>query len=113
MPQKRNPDVLELIRASSATAQASLDECLMIAAKLPSGFQRDMQRMKAPLFRSIDLAIDSVDIMTFILSGLQFVPENIQLDEGLNAAFDANQLVTSEGIPFREAYRRIARKYAR
>lgn len=112
MPQKRNPDVLELIRASSATAQAALDECLMITAKLPSGFQRDLQRMKAPLFRTIDLAIDSVDIMAYILSGLQFVPENIRLGEGLNAASEANKLVTTEGIPFREAYRRIAQKYA-
>lgn len=112
MPQKRNPDVLELIRASSATAQASLDECMMISAKLPSGFQRDMQRMKAPLFRSIDLAIDSVDIMAYLLSGLHFVADNIVLDEGLNAAQEANALVTSEGIPFREAYRRIAQKYA-
>lgn len=112
MPQKRNPDVLELIRASSATAQAALDECLMITAKLPSGFQRDLQRMKAPLFRTIDLAIDSVDIMAYILSGLQFLPENIHLGEGLSAASEANKLVTTEGIPFREAYRRIAEKYA-
>jgi argininosuccinate lyase len=58
MPQKRNPDVLELIRAASATAQAGLDECLMITAKLPSGYQRDLQRLKGPVFRSIDLAID-------------------------------------------------------
>ena len=58
MPQKRNPDVLELIRAASATAEASLHECLAITAKLPSGFQRDVQRIKAPLFRSIDLALD-------------------------------------------------------
>ena len=63
MPQKRNPDVLELLRASSATSQACLDESLMITAKLPSGYHRDLQRLKSPLFRSIDLAIDSVDIM--------------------------------------------------
>lgn len=112
MPQKRNPDVLELIRASGATAQASLMECLAVIAKLPSGFQRDMQRMKAPLFRTIDLAIDSVDIMAYLLSTLEFVPDRIELDESLHAAAEANALVTSEGIPFREAYRRVARKYA-
>jgi argininosuccinate lyase len=43
MPQKRNPDVLELLRASSVTAQACLDESLMITAKLPSGYHRDLQ----------------------------------------------------------------------
>jgi argininosuccinate lyase len=111
MPQKRNPDVLELIRASSATAQACLDECLMITAKLPSGYQRDLQRLKPPVFRAIDLAIESVDIMSHVLSGLAFVAENIKLDAGLNAAQEANDMVTSEGIPFRDAYRRIAARY--
>ena len=77
MPQKRNPDVLELLRASSATTQACLDEALMITAKLPSGYHRDLQRLKAPVFRSIDLAIDSVDIMAYVLEGLAFLPENI------------------------------------
>ena len=112
MPQKRNPDVLELIRASSATAQACLDECLMITAKLPSGYQRDLQRLKTPLFRAIDLSVDSVDIMSYLVSGISFVADNIQLDAGLDAAQEANDLVTLEGIPFREAYRRIAARYS-
>lgn len=111
MPQKRNPDVLELIRASSSTAQACLDECLMITAKLPSGYQRDLQRLKPPVFRAIDLSIDSVDIMSYLVSGLEFVADNIQLDTSLNAAQEANDLVALEGIPFREAYRRIAARY--
>lgn len=111
MPQKRNPDVLELVRAASATAQACLDECLMITAKLPSGYQRDLQRLKAPLFRSIDLALDSIDVISYVISGLKFVPERIRFSEGLDAAESANRLVTNEGIPFREAYRRIAAQY--
>ena len=111
MPQKRNPDVLELIRASGASVQACLDECLMITAKLPSGYQRDLQRLKAPMFRAIDLAIDCSDIMAFVLEGLKFNPENIKLDESINAATEANELVSAEGIPFREAYRRIAERY--
>jgi len=113
MPQKRNPDVLELVRASSSTAQACLDECLMITAKLPSGYQRDLQRIKAPVFRGIDLAVDSVDVMAYLLSGLSFLPGNIRMDESLNAAGEANHLVTSEGLPFREAYRRVAERYRR
>lgn len=111
MPQKRNPDVLELIRASGASVQACLDECLMITAKLPSGYQRDLQRLKAPMFRAIDLAIDCVDITAYLLEGLKFIPENIELDESINAATEANELVSAEGIPFREAYRRIAERY--
>lgn len=113
MPQKRNPDVLELLRAASATAHACLDESLMITAKLPSGYHRDLQRLKSPLFRSIDLAIDSVDIMAHLLEGLSFLPENIKLDAGIFATEEAYELVREEGIPFRDAYRRVARRYAK
>jgi argininosuccinate lyase len=113
MPQKRNPDVLELVRAASATVKACLDECLMITAKLPSGYQRDLQRMKAPLFRGIDLAADSVDIIAHTIAGLKFRPERIRLDPGVYAAEQANRLVMEEGIPFREAYRRVAARLAR
>lgn len=113
MPQKRNPDVLELLRASSATAQACLDESLMITAKLPSGYHRDLQRLKLPLFRSIDLAIESVDIMAYVLQGLQFLPENIRLDAGIFATAEAYRLVQQEGIGFRDAYRQVAKRYAK
>ena len=113
MPQKRNPDVLELLRASSATTQACLDEALLITAKLPSGYHRDLQRLKAPVFRSIDLAIDSVDIMAYLLEGLEFLPENIKFDDGIFATAEAYRLVTEEGIPFREAYRKVAKRYAK
>ena len=113
MPQKRNPDVLELLRASSATAHASLDESLMITAKLPSGYHRDLQRLKSPLFRSIDLAVDSVDIMAYLLQGLEFQPGNIELDEGIFATAEAYRMVTEDGIPFRDAYRQVAKRYAK
>jgi argininosuccinate lyase len=113
MPQKRNPDVLELLRASSATAQACLDESLMITAKLPSGYHRDLQRLKSPLFRAIDLAVESVDIMAYLLDGVCFVPEKIDLDEGIFATAEAYRLVVDEGIPFRDAYRRVAERYAK
>ena len=113
MPQKRNPDVLELLRASSATSQACLDETLMITAKLPSGYHRDLQRLKAPVFRSIDLAVDSVDIMAYVLEGLEFLPGNITMDPGIFATKEAYRLVTEEGMPFREAYRKVAARYAK
>jgi len=70
-----------------------------------------LQRLKAPLFRSIDLALECVDIMSYVLEGLKFRPENIRLDESINAAHEANELVTKDDISFREAYRRIAERY--
>lgn len=108
MPQKRNPDVFELVRSTQAVATGALTEALSITAKLNSGYQRDLQRLKAPLFRAIDLAEDTLAIMAHALGGVSFREENIHLGEELHAAERANQLVKEEGIPFREAYRRIA-----
>ena len=113
MPQKRNPDVFELVRGRTATAQACLAEVLGITAKLPSGYQRDLQLIKAPLFRSIDLCGESLGIMAAAIPELRFVPERIRLDADIHAAAEANEIVAREGIPFREAYRRVGTRYRR
>jgi len=110
MPQKRNPDVFELIRGRSVTAQACLAEALGLCAKLPSGYQRDLQLLKVPLFRGIDLAQQTLDILPPALDAMRFRPERIRLDPAIHAAEEANRLVVTEGIPFREAYRRVGAK---
>jgi argininosuccinate lyase len=107
MPQKRNPDVFELLRGRTATAHGCLIEALGIFAKLPSGYQRDLQLLKLPLFRGIDLALASTAILPAAIDAMRFLAENIRLDPAIHAAERANQLVVQEGIPFREAYRRI------
>ena len=107
MPQKRNPDVFELLRGRTATAHGCLVEALGIFAKLPSGYQRDLQLLKLPLFRGIDLALASTAILPPAIDAMRFKPANIALDPSIHAAERANQLVVSEGIPFREAYRRV------
>jgi argininosuccinate lyase len=108
MPQKRNPDVLELIRGRSATALACLVEVLGISSRLPSGYHRDLQLIKAPLFRGIDNAEQVLDLVPVVLQGLEFRAERIRLDDDIHATARANALVVEEGIPFREAYRRAA-----
>ncbi|HYX74089.1 MAG TPA: argininosuccinate lyase [Steroidobacteraceae bacterium] len=113
MPQKRNPDLFELVRARSATAQACLLEALAVCAKLPSGYQRDLQLLKYPLFRAIDLASATLDILPPAIAALEFHPEAIRLDPAIHAAEEANRLALNEGIPFREAYRRVAAKLGR
>jgi argininosuccinate lyase len=107
MPQKRNPDVFELVRGRTATAQGCLVEALGIFAKLPSGYQRDLQLLKLPLFRGIDLALATTQILVPAIDAMRFRPENVSLDPSIHAAERANALVVSEGIPFREAYRRV------
>ena len=108
MPHKRNPDVFELIRGRSASAQACLTEVLGICAKLPSGYQRDLQLLKFPLFRAIDLALATLAILPPAIAALTFNREAIRLDPAIHTAEQANRLAVSEGIPFREAYQRVA-----
>ena len=108
MPQKRNPDVFELMRGRSAVAHAALNEVLGVTQKLTSGYHRDLQLIKPPLFRGIDSCLQTLSILPSALAGVSFRPENIRLDPGIHAAAAANALVSREGIPFREAYRRIA-----
>ncbi|MEP6546024.1 MAG: argininosuccinate lyase [Gammaproteobacteria bacterium] len=110
MPQKRNPDVFELMRGRAAVAQAALAEVLGITQKLTSGYHRDLQLIKPPLFRGIDSCLQTLAILPSALAGLSFRPENIHLDPGIHTAAAANALVSKEGIPFREAYRRVAAK---
>jgi argininosuccinate lyase len=113
MPQKRNPDVFELVRGRSASALAALTEALAICAKLPSGYQRDLQLLKFPLFRGIDLALQTLDIVAAALDAVKFRPERIRLDPAVHAAEEAYALVVEQGIPFREAYGRVAARYTR
>ncbi|MEA3107579.1 MAG: argininosuccinate lyase [Gammaproteobacteria bacterium] len=110
MPQKRNPDVFELMRGRSAVAQGALYEVLNITQKLSSGYHRDLQLIKPPLFRGIDSCLQTLDILPNALAGVRFNPQNIRLDPGIHAAAEANALVTKDNIPFREAYRQVAAK---
>ena len=110
MPQKRNPDVFELMRGRSAVAQAALNEVLSITQKLTSGYHRDLQLIKPPLFRGIDSCLQTLAILPSALGGVRFRPENIRLDPRIHAAAAANALVAKDGIPFREAYRQVAAK---
>ncbi|HVH83621.1 MAG TPA: argininosuccinate lyase, partial [Steroidobacteraceae bacterium] len=110
MPQKRNPDLFELIRGHSATALGCLVEALGVCAKLPSGYNRDVQLLKFPLFRAIDLALETLAILPPAIAAVRFNAQAIRLDPTIHAAEEANRLAVREGIPFREAYRRIAAK---
>jgi len=113
MPQKRNPDVFELIRGRSAVAHAALNEVLGITQKLTSGYHRDLQLIKPPLFRAIDSCAQTLSILPAALGGVRFRPDAIRLDPSIHAAAAANALVAEHGVPFREAYRRIAEQFGK
>ncbi|MCB9832689.1 MAG: argininosuccinate lyase [Planctomycetes bacterium] len=110
MPQKRNPDLFELLRGQAALARGRMDAVLDLGAKLPSGYHRDLQLIKAPLFDGLDAANLAIAVMERALGGLAFVPERLAaaMSPELHAAERAFALVTREGLSFREAYRRVA-----
>jgi argininosuccinate lyase len=110
MPQKRNPDVFELIRGRSAVSVAALNEVLSITQKLTSGYHRDLQLIKPPLFRGIDSCLQTLNILPLALNGVNFLAQNIKLDSSIHAAAAANALVSEQGIAFRDAYRQVAAK---
>ena len=110
MPQKRNPDVFELVRGRAATTLGCLSETLAVPAKLTSGYHRDLQLLKAPLFRAVDLAEATLGIMSHALPEVSFIAENIRMEQQLYATEDAYKLVTEEGLSFRDAYRRVGEK---
>jgi argininosuccinate lyase len=109
MPQKRNPDVFELIRAGANCLQTLPNEISMLTCNLPSGYNRDLQLLKAMVFNAFREICDIADIMLFMLKGIR-VRKNITDDPLYNSIFsteEVNRLVRS-GIPFRDAYKAVA-----
>ena len=111
MPQKRNPDVLELMRASASTIRGALAEVTGVTTKLPSSYHRDFQLSKGPLLRGIRVADELLSIMPTLITGLTF--DSTRLAEvmypELYATYAALDAARS-GTPFRDAYQAIAQK---
>lgn len=114
MPQKRNPDVFELLRARAAQAPADLMAILSTSAKLSSGYHRDLQLIKAPLFRAIDTAGACTAVLAHALPGILFVEERCRaaMDSSLGATEEACRLVVEQGMPFRDAYKLVAARFS-
>jgi argininosuccinate lyase len=109
LPQKRNPDLFELVRGRTAEAMAALLEVLAVTAKMPSGYHRDLQLTKKPLFRGLDSASASARLLAHALPRLEFDAGKMReaVDPSLRAAEKAYRLVQELGLPFREAFRRV------
>ncbi|MAG54867.1 MAG: argininosuccinate lyase [Planctomycetes bacterium] len=110
MPQKRNPDVFELVRARAAQIPADLQAILAVTQKMTSGYHRDLQLIKPPLFRALDTTEATLAVMGRALPNVRFNADRTSaaMDSGMYATERAYRLVRDEGIPFREAYRRVA-----
>jgi len=110
MPQKKNPDMLELVRARCNRLQAVPGEITLMTAGLPPGYNRDFQELKAVLFDAFDGITELIQVMKSALDGLA-VRKDIMTDTSYNDIFsveEANRMVR-EGVPFRDAYREVAK----
>jgi argininosuccinate lyase len=106
MPQKKNPDVAELVRGKTGRVYGSLLGLLTTLKGLPMTYNRDLQEDKEPFFLTDDILSRSLEVMSGMLSALSFRPEKMRLALALgyvNATELADYMV-SRGIPFREAY---------
>ena len=112
LPAKRNPDLFELARGRAAEATACLFEVLSIASKLPSGYSRDLQLIKKPLFRGVDSVAATARLFAHVVPAIGFDAERMRaaIEPAMLLAERANRLARDEGIPFREAYRRVRRE---
>ncbi len=106
MPQKRNPDVLELIRAKYHVVLGEEFKVKSLISNLISGYNRDIQLTKEPLFTAIETTKSCLDITAFVLDGMTIDEEACKaaLTDELYATEKAYELV-KRGVPFREAYR--------
>jgi len=114
MPHKRNPDLFELTRARAAALDADLVAVLQLKAKLGSGYHRDFQLLKEPLFRGLDRAREMLELMATVLPRLGIDRARVA------AALAGDALATDEvmrrveaGETFRAAYRAVAAELER
>ena len=106
MPQKKNPDILELVRGKSGGVYGNLISILTNLKGLPLSYNRDLQEDKTPLFSSLDTSIDCIRIFTKTFESIQFNEKHIK--NGINAGFltatDIADYLAKNNIPFRKAH---------
>ena len=109
MPNKRNPDLIELLRASYAVVAGARTEIESLLS-LPSGYHRDLQFSKRPLLRAFNHGLAALALVPDLLGRMQWQPEKMlaAIEPGMFATDCAMELAAS-GVPFREAYQRAAK----
>jgi len=111
MPQKRNPDVPELVRGKSARVYGSLVALLTLMKAQPLAYNKDNQEDKEPLFDAVDTVKDCLAVLAGLLSGLAPVPRAMRaaLLEGHATATDLADYLVRKGVAFRDAHEAVAR----
>jgi argininosuccinate lyase len=111
MPQKRNPDVPELVRGKSGRAVGALVALLTLMKAQPLAYNKDNQEDKEALFDAVDTLKDCLGVAVGLVAGLQPVPKAMRaaLREGHATATDLADYLVRKGVPFRDAHGAVAR----
>ena len=114
MPQKRNPDVLELIRGKTGRVYGSLVNLLTILKAQPMTYNRDLQEDKEPLFDASDTLLDSLSVLAELVEGVEITEaQRIKMRAAAEADFSlATELadyLAVQGVPFRKAHEVVGR----
>ena len=109
MPQKKNPDVFELVRGKSARAVGNVVSLLTLMKGLASGYNRDQQEDRLPLLEAGSLARGCTRIVSLSIQHVTFdgAQGKRALDEGFTQATDLAEALVRRGVPFREAYKAV------
>ena len=114
MPQKKNPDICELIRGKTGRAVGDLTTLLTMLKGLPLAYNKDMQEDKEAVFDSVDTLKQCLSIIVPMLATAKFLPENMLAagKRGFINATDCADYLVKKGMPFRDAYGVVGRLVA-
>jgi len=106
MPQKKNPDVPELVRGKTGRVYGNLVALLMVMKALPLAYNKDMQEDKEPLFDTIDTVKGSLKIFADMIGGMRLNVERMRAAAGggFSTATDVADYLVRKGLPFRDAH---------
>lgn len=115
MPQKKNPDVAELIRGKSGRVIGNLVGILTVMKGLPLAYNKDMQEDKEGVFDSVDTVADCLKIFADMLKTAVFLPDNMlaAANRGFINATDCADYLVKKGRPFRTAYKAVGQLVAK
>ena len=111
MPQKKNPDVPELVRGKTGRVFGHLMGLLTLMKGQPLAYNKDNQEDKEPLFDTVDTLVDTLTIYADMLRGVRVKPEAMRkaASEGFSTATDLADYLVKKGLPFRDAHEAVAR----
>ena len=114
MPQKKNPDIPELIRGKTGRVYGSLVTMLTIMKGLPLAYNKDMQEDKEPLFDAVDTILASLKVFAPMIEKMQVLENNTKnsASKGYSTATDLADYLVRKGVPFRQAHHIVGKTVA-